>query len=290
MRRTLSVPFSLCTENFRARFADQTTITGDPSRDAVCAARQSAGAFPVCTEVGHRFSPFCLPHDGDVLYVDARYYVTWNADFYPLNASITIELTYLNESNGDSAFTSQRTENSYGYIPLDVRKEWLQGKPRNNLTLYIIELDPNSDRRASTRRGPTIIVEPKPIEHYQPPPQLPSSKIALFIGLPVTLGVVVVLVASMIFNMRESKKLALGSVLTPRRRGYGIGASKSERLRNSGIVSSVSEDDTPSTRRFTDDTAQERDMADPEDIHPHERAYHSTVQPRDIPQSKRSRA
>lgn len=105
-----------------------------------------SGDFPICTDLNGPIAPFCLPKDGADVTADATYYVTWNADFYPLNATITIELRYANSSQGDSAFTSEKTDNSYGYISLPMQKEWLQGKPYNALTLYIIELDP---RRAA---------------------------------------------------------------------------------------------------------------------------------------------
>lgn len=190
----------------------------------------SAGAFPVCTDFTSTFPPFCLPHDGTDVIVDATYYVTWNADFYPLNATITIELRYSNSSEGDSAFTSERTDNSYGYIPLHMRKEWLQDKPRNTLTLYIIELDSISDRRASARQGPTVMLLPKPVEHYKPPPPLPFNKLALIIGLPVSVGVVILIVCALSIGMWRSRKNGIEHIRAPRNKGYGIGKSKNQRM------------------------------------------------------------
>lgn len=190
----------------------------------------SAGDFPVCTELNGTFSPFCLPHNGADVIVDATYYVTWNADFYPLNATITIELRYPNSTEGDSAFTSERTDNSYGYIPLRMRKEWLQGKPHNDLTLYIIELDPRSDRRARARQGPTVVLHQKPVEHYKPPPPLPFNKLALIIGLPVSVGVVVLIVAGLFFGMRRSRQIGIAHARSSRGKGYGIRKSRNQRL------------------------------------------------------------
>lgn len=146
--------------------------------------------FPICTDLKGPLAPFCLPEDGANVTVDATYYVTWNADFYPLNTTITIEMRYANSTQGDSAYTSERTDNSYGYLPLHMQKEWLQGKHYNVLTLYIIELDPTSGNRASARQGPTVVLHPRPVEHYKPPPQIPFNKKALYVGLPVSLGVV----------------------------------------------------------------------------------------------------
>lgn len=218
----------------------------------------SAGDFPICTAVDGPVSPFCLPQDGTDMTVDATYYVTWNADYYPLNATITIELRYSNSSQGDSAFTSEKTANSYGYITLYMRKEWLQAKSRNYLTLYIIELDPTSGRRASARQGPTITLHPKPIEHYKPPPQLPYNRLALLIGLPVSLAVVILVVAGLFFGMRERRKIAVGNIMGSRDKGYAIGKSKNQRLGSGGVSKADLDrlDGLRALRKYTDDYSE----------------------------------
>ncbi|GIJ82007.1 hypothetical protein Asppvi_000510 [Aspergillus pseudoviridinutans] len=214
--------------------ATSTLLNGAPSQESRNTTNTSSfqGDFPICTDFNGPIAPFCLPKDGADVTVDATYYVTWNADFYPLNATITIELRYANSSQGESAFTSEKTDNSYGYISLPMQKEWLQGKPFNALTLYIIELDPTSGSRASARQGPTVILHPKPIEHYKPSPQIPFNRTALYIGLPVSLGVVIAVVAGLAFGMRKSRRTGLRDVVSARGRGYGIGKSKNQRLGN----------------------------------------------------------
>jgi hypothetical protein len=186
--------------------------------------------FPICTDYNGPFAPFCLPQDGADVVVDATYYITWNADFYPLNASITIEVRYSNGTAGDSAFTSERTDNSYGYLPLHMRKEWLQGKVKNQLTLRLVELDPASGTRASVRKGPMITLHPRLIEHYEPSPPMAFNKAALYIGLPVSFGVVIMVVAGLFFGMRQSRRIGLGSVMGSRGEGYGVRKSKNQRL------------------------------------------------------------
>jgi len=208
------------TEKASASTASATNTTSPPS----------SGEFPVCRDFGLPFSPFCLPKDGANVTVDSTYYVTWNADYYPINATITIELRYSDTSEGDSAYTSEKTENSYGYIPLKMNKDWLQGKSRNKLTLYIIENDPASDQRASARQGPTIELVPRPVEHYKPPPPTPFNKLGLIIGLPVSLGVVLLVVAGLFFGMRKNRRIGLGNVMGSRNGGYGIRQSKIRRL------------------------------------------------------------
>lgn len=61
-------------------------------------APSSVGDFLICTTADAPFLPFCLPQNGTDIMVDADYYVTWNSDYYPLNATITIELRYSNSS------------------------------------------------------------------------------------------------------------------------------------------------------------------------------------------------
>ncbi|THC95612.1 hypothetical protein EYZ11_004927 [Aspergillus tanneri] len=190
------------------------------------------GDFPICTDTKGEFAPFCLPQNGTDVIVDATYYVTWNADFYPLNATITIELRFSDSTAGDSAFTSEKTGNSYGYIPLHMREDWLQGKSQNELTLYIIELDLKSDRRANAQQGPTVTLRRKPVEHHKPSPQLPFNRLALYIGLPVSLAVVIAVVAGLFFGMQERRKIGLGNVMGSRGSGYGVGKSRDQRLRH----------------------------------------------------------
>ncbi|RAL04010.1 DUF4448 domain-containing protein [Aspergillus ibericus CBS 121593] len=186
-----------------------------------------SGDFPICTDPRGPFRPFCLPEDGANVTVGGTYYVTWDADFYPLNATITIELRYPHSAEGDSAYTSDKTDNSYGYTHINMRQAWLQGKQQNLLTLYIIELDAVSDKRASARQGPTVTLSSKPVDHRIRPPRPPFNKLGLYIGLPVSLSVVILVVAGLYFGMRESRRIDLGSIMGP---GYGIRKPKIQRL------------------------------------------------------------
>ncbi|KAL3464119.1 hypothetical protein BJX64DRAFT_255643 [Aspergillus heterothallicus] len=214
--------------------------------------RVSSGDFPVCTDLEGPFVPFCLPEDGADVLVDTTYYVTWNADFYPLNATITIELRYSDSLEGSSAFTSEKTDNSYGYIPLHMRKDWLQNKPNNTLTLYIIELDSTLDRRASARQGPTITLRPRPVEHYKPSPPARFNSLALCIGLPVSFVVVSIVVITLVCSMRKTRDAVANIFSNSGRRGYGIARSRTQRLRGNGRESIESGGSASSKRYPTD--------------------------------------
>ncbi|KAI9931298.1 hypothetical protein MW887_010960 [Aspergillus wentii] len=238
------------------------SIVDDTSNNNII--RSSPGDFPVCTELDRPFSPFCLPRDGADVTVDSTYYVTWNADYYPLNATVTIELRYPNSSNGDSAFTSEKTDNSYGYITLHMRKEWLQGKARNTLLLYIIELDSASGQRASIRKGPTVTLQPKPVVHYAPPPSLPFNRQALLIGLPVSLGVVMVIVFGLFFGMRKSRRIAVKNIMGSRGKGYGIGKSKNERLNTNRNMEARGSDGLAALGKYSEDDDEGLSEIDPD--------------------------
>ncbi|KAJ9234917.1 hypothetical protein C8Q69DRAFT_509274 [Paecilomyces variotii] len=218
---------------------------------AITDPRPYAGDFPVCTEFDQPYSPFCLPKDGSNVTVDSTYYVTWNPDYYPVNATITIELRYCTPLEGDSAFTSDRTENSYGYIPLKMRQEWLQGKARNNLTLYIIENEPTSNQRASYRQGPRVQLTHRRIEHYKPPPQTPYNKLGLILGLPISVSAVLLVIAGLYFGMRKNRTIGLGNVMGPGNRGYGIRQSKIQRLGRRRVAVNMGEFENP--RKYRDD-------------------------------------
>ncbi|KAL2862892.1 DUF4448 domain-containing protein [Aspergillus lucknowensis] len=220
-------------------------------RQATASNRLSAGDFPICTDLEGPFVPFCLPENGADVLVDTTYYVTWNADFYPLNATITIELRYSDSLDGTSAFTSEKTENSYGYIPLRMQRDWLQGKTDNTMTLYIIELD-STHRRASARHGPTITLRRRPVEHYKPPPPAQFNKRALYIGLPVSVVVVGIVVITLVCSMRRTRDAIANVFPKSRRRGYGIARSRPQRLLCEGKESSGS-DDSAILKRYPSD-------------------------------------
>ncbi|KAL2835159.1 hypothetical protein BDW59DRAFT_137257 [Aspergillus cavernicola] len=243
VRRELSFDFG--TRLVNSSISNHAGITPAPANTSN---RFSSGDFPVCIDLEGPFVPFCLPEDGAEVLVDTTYYVTWNADFYPLNATITIELRYSDSPEGSSAFTSEKTDNSYGYTPLHMHTNWLQGKPNNTLTLYIIELDSTLDRKASARQGPTITLRPRPVEHYKPSPPARFNKLALYIGLPASLVVVIVVVVTLVFSMRRTRAGISSTAWGSRRRGYGIAKSRSQQLGGDREESSGSEEPAGSKR------------------------------------------
>lgn len=165
--------------------------------------------------------------------------MTWDADFYPLNSTITIEINYANASDnksGISAYSSPKVENRYGYVIVEMQKEWLQGKNSNNLTFYMVEGDPASEEKAKNVRGPTVKLTEKPKEHLKAPPKTPPpDKLGLVIGLPVGLAIFIVVLGGLMFGMKAHRRIGLGNVMG-RRRGYAkIGSVGRRRRERDGI-------------------------------------------------------
>lgn len=163
--------------------------------------------------------------------------VTWDADYYPINSTIIIELDYVNASGGGAvAWSSPKTLNNYGFVTISMDSAWLQDSRRNNLTIYIIQLDPTPDRRASTMTGPTISLINKPVTHYPPPPPTGMpNKLGLMVGLPVSLGFVLLVIFGLFFGMRKHRKIGLGSIMGSRK-GYGVGKSRRQRVGKKGAI------------------------------------------------------
>jgi len=163
--------------------------------------------------------------------------VTWDPDYYPINSTITIELDYANATGGGAVATSlPKTLNNYGYVTITMDSAWLQGLNRKNLTLFIIQLDPTPDHRASTMTGPTISLINKPVTHYPaPPPTSKPNKLGLEVGLPVGLGFVIFVLFGLFLGMRKHRKIGLGSVMGSRK-GYGVGKSRRQRVGKNGAI------------------------------------------------------
>jgi len=143
----------------------------------------------------------------------------------------------VNASGGGAvAWSSPRTLNNYGYVTMTMDSAWLQGQPRNNLTLNIIQLDPTPDHRASSRIGPIVSLINKPVQHYPPsPPTKPPGKLGLLVGLPVAFGFFLFVLLGLLFGMRKHRKIGLGSVMGSRK-GYGVGKSRRQRVGNKGAI------------------------------------------------------
>ncbi|KAI9849075.1 MAG: hypothetical protein M1838_000276 [Thelocarpon superellum] len=153
-----------------------------------------------------------------------------------MNSTILIELNYVNTNGGGlQAWESPKTENNYGFISVTMDDNWRQGNSMNNLTFTMVELDPTADARAKTIGGPTVALIQKPPTYPQPsPPTQAPNKLGLMVGLPVTLGSLVMIMLCLYVSTRKTRRIGLGNVMG-RRRGYGVGKSRRQRLRTGRV-------------------------------------------------------
>ncbi|KAI9839574.1 MAG: hypothetical protein M1819_002200 [Sarea resinae] len=192
-----------------------------------------SGNFPACHEATGPLAPFCLPNNGSVYNPGQTYYVTWDADAFPLNSTVTVELNYANASKGGAnAYSSSQIRNSYGYTTIKMDKAWLQGEDSNNLTFYLVELNPAPNSKPNIVEGATIMLETPSPSHYPPTPKTNApNHLGLVVGLPVTLGFCALVVLGLMIGMRRTRHIGLGNVMGRRNKGYGIGKSRRQRMR-----------------------------------------------------------
>jgi Ykl077w/Psg1 (Pma1 Stabilization in Golgi) len=152
--------------------------------------------------------------------------VTWNPDFFPINSTVTIGLNYVNNSKV-SAWTSNGMPREKGFVTVTMQNDWLQGQKLTNLTFIAISYTPASDHTASPYQGPLIMLQ-TPSLPVPSKTKAPDAR-SLIIGLPVALGGCALIIAVLFFLNRSTRKIGLGSIMG-RRRGYGVGKSRRQRL------------------------------------------------------------
>lgn len=112
-------------------------------------------------------------------------------------------------------------------------KAWLQGTGRNNLTLTILSVE---NAELDVTAGPIISLTNRPATHYPAPPTTKAPNgLGLLVGIPVALSFFVFVLRGLFFGMRKHRKIGLGNVMG-RRRGYGAGKSRRQRLGKNGAI------------------------------------------------------
>ncbi|KAI9783177.1 MAG: hypothetical protein M1816_001467 [Peltula sp. TS41687] len=188
---------------------------------------------PPCTNPTGPFAPICEPNDGKEVWVGDTYIVRWDPSYHSLNSTIILRLNYADPlpNEGKQAWQSPETRNGYGSLAITMDKAWLRDQARNNLTLWIVQMDPTPDAHASEKRGPTISLTQKPVTHPTPRPQPHTSRLGLWIGLPVALAVVALVLCGLFLGKRKTRQLGVGGSVMGRRRGYGVKQSRRQRVR-----------------------------------------------------------
>ncbi|KAI9785951.1 MAG: hypothetical protein M1839_008217 [Geoglossum umbratile] len=191
--------------------------------------------------------------------------MTWDPNYklFSANSTISIFLNYANESGGGrAAWQSSPRPNSYGVVTVQMDNSWRKDKPQNNLTFYLIEV--GSDLGPATViQGPTVTLTTKPVEHYKPPPHTaPPNKLGLAVGLPISLGFILLVICGLFIGMRKHRAIGLGNISIGHNKGYGIGKSRRQRMKRSKRAGPIrlDDDDTmplPRDGGFRDDPADD---------------------------------
>ncbi|CAG8974262.1 hypothetical protein HYALB_00008957 [Hymenoscyphus albidus] len=193
------------------------------------------GSFQVCQNMDGNYAPFCKPENGSSVYIGETYYVNWDTHFFAMkNASVLVQANYVNATGPDGitggiqAYQSPPTANAFGFIAWTIDSVWLKGMKANNVTLFIVPLNPIANEPTSFQ-GPTLEVTNRPKEYYHPgKPKKPKAQ-DIYIALPTVFGFIMLCVVGGYFWNRNQRKIGLGNIMG-RRKGYGVGKSRSQRL------------------------------------------------------------
>ncbi|KAF2446742.1 hypothetical protein P171DRAFT_429702 [Karstenula rhodostoma CBS 690.94] len=94
--------------------------------------------------------------------------------------------------------------------------------------LQIKESDPAA--QAQVFDGPEITLQYEHPHHLPSGPKTSTNRAGLFIGLPLSLGLVVVVVAGLFIGMLRQRVIGIGNIIGRRNHGYGVGKSRRRRL------------------------------------------------------------
>ncbi|KFX94751.1 hypothetical protein O988_06138, partial [Pseudogymnoascus sp. VKM F-3808] len=186
---------------------------------------QAGGSsFNVCHNKDGPFAPFCVPTNGTHLEPGSTYYITWDTSAFPGNASVIVLGNYLNASvGGEQAFGSDALSGSRGWYALEVLPKYKQKSKENYIDLFLASA--TSGKRLP---GPRIAIGTAPAEEDFKPTPAPKGP-ALYIALPTVLAFIILCVGGGFWWNKHARVIGLGNVMG-RRKGYGIGKSRGERL------------------------------------------------------------
>lgn len=157
------------------------------------------------------------------------YWITWDPTLFAINTTVTVALNYDNNSNV-AAWTSEGMPRERSFVTVTMDKEWMQGSSAANLSFIMIAYSPSSDHVARPLDGPFVTLT-TPGYAAPPPTKMPDTH-SLVIGLPVALGSMIIIIVALYFGMRGHRSIDVKSLLKrgSRRRGYGVGKSRRQRM------------------------------------------------------------
>ena len=184
--------------------------------------------------------------------------MTWDASQFSGNKSINIELDYVNVtgSKGNHVTSLDNIVAALGYVTFEASHDWLQGKSRNNISLSLIAYDTvagSNDPSPEFITGPIISITTPPVEHFPGIKSSPPNRLGLEIGIPVGIGFFVLMLFLFWFGVKNHTKLDLKGLRDRRRKGYGVGKSRRQRMGKKGPIRMDDSESTPGGEVFRDD-------------------------------------
>lgn len=159
--------------------------------------------------------------------------VVWDRRYFEPNvtnftATITIEVTYVDDPDNKVAFSRKGIPNSRGYELIRMDKEWLEGGQANNLTLNIASSNSRGDEKSSS--GPRFVLHPNSDpEKTESSSDDKSSKVGMGVGIPIGLAFIAVVAFGLFYFLRKRRRGAVGAA-SSRGKGYLTGRSRSQRI------------------------------------------------------------
>jgi len=145
------------------------------------------------------------------------------------NLSVLIQGDFVNATGGgEQAFHSSLIGNAMGSYSWTINKSILQDKSFNNITLFFFPVNPSASEPERII-GPTLMVTTRPPQYYQQRPTKAPETRDLYIALPCVFGFILLCVCGGAITHRKNRRVGLGNVMG-RRKGYGTGKSKVQRL------------------------------------------------------------
>ncbi|KAI5295241.1 hypothetical protein KEM52_001956 [Ascosphaera acerosa] len=183
-------------------------------------------------------APFCLPERNTTWYINEIYDVTWDVDLIPSNSTVEVHVDYVDipDNGGVTAFTTEKTDGSYGFVKIKTDKKWLQGRKKGNeLLLTMVANSPKAGKRAKTFQGPQVTLKKKPKKPRSPHRSTPPSQHDMLVGIPLTLAILIAILILVFVSLRNHRRWAFGPLSSggagggkrgKRRKGKFLGRSR----------------------------------------------------------------
>ncbi|KAG5984356.1 hypothetical protein E4U55_005134 [Claviceps digitariae] len=201
--------------------------TQSPPNPMVTNTKTNEGFFSRCYNKKGQYAPFCRPTHNSSIYVDYTYYVTWDPDWFNNTDQfsthfVSLRINYFNDTSGehsDRDLLDQAHPVQYGFLPFKVESSYLKGHRSNNVTLQLVghQIQNTTAPTNSTVELPVVITT-APLDPTPPTP-VPDGQ-TLVIALPVTFGVIALLLIGVCLWNRQTRRIQLGNVMGRHRRGY----------------------------------------------------------------------